>query len=887
MSGSAILTNTGLLKIASASPLDQLTITDIAVGDGVNPLSPTATGLVSEVYRNTASTPIRSTTYPDTLVFELNIPPTTGGFTVREIGAFDTDGDLIAVGTLDEIAKPTDGINLTVQINVKLQTAAQVDVFYDNQGAIDFEGLRNRNASALNTNTTESTQDFIDSFALKTFQSPTDGLTEINTRTLSGGEVYEVREVSDDSLATIYSDVAGTTEIVQNGTDNVSGSDGVVEFYIDNGGYYIEVGSVKSNFNANYNREIKSTEVFANLKLQAGSKVKTKQYSEAILGGGADYVIYTLDAYRVEINDPLWTADNIMDFDLANGNVAVYCSEFSHVTLSQLGVKGDGTDETAEIDNAITAFNESTIAKLSCVYNKTYKYNGAGLYITSDKTVYGNLSEWVTDTGSLLFLTDGNYSNHANNVTFKKIRTTGFDDPIQLLFADNSLITRCEVNDCGNIGIQVKGDELVGNVVEKNVVDGAVFHCFATNDSVNFNPANTEQGRRYPTDTTFRDNTAKNATQLAYNVHSNSLNGISRVYGGYVKNCGLIMKNSYGNQIWKDVTVVKEASAPVGSGWLFQAGAGSPTSNPDAYAQISGGSIEINKTESLFLISGNCDIKDMDVIYTGANDTEVQLYQLANQDEIKTCRINDITYKGARMKWNFGALLNDANSAGVNECFEFTGHTFENGLSLNDATDPLFKFGSGIYKILNISNNNFNIHNTSSTATLINFSGTQASSVYICGNVTGDKNLVISASGATSVESLQVKSNDGVRLDARNPTRFKNVFLTDNTPRNTSLESVSDNIGAQSKLVVDFDYGAEYELYISTDLSSAGGLFLNKVKYSLLTSRDGTQIISGFSDVVGDEADIGLVFSTNGSDIDYYCVTTGTYFINLRKVNDR
>lgn len=149
MSGSAILTNTGLLKIASASPLDQLTITDIAVGDGVNPLSPTATGLVNEVYRDTASTPIRSTTYPDTLVFELNIPPTTGGFTVREIGAFDSEGDLIAVGTLDEIAKPTDGINLTVQINVKLQTASQVDVFYDNQGAIDFEGLRNRNSSAL------------------------------------------------------------------------------------------------------------------------------------------------------------------------------------------------------------------------------------------------------------------------------------------------------------------------------------------------------------------------------------------------------------------------------------------------------------------------------------------------------------------------------------------------------------------------------------------------------------------------------------------------------------------------------------------------------------------------------------------------------------------
>lgn len=152
MSGSAILTNNGLLKIASASPLDQLTITQIAIGDGVNPLDPNSTALVNEVYRDAASTPIRSTTYPNTLVFELNIPPTTGGFTCREIGAFDTDGDLIAVGTLDELVKPTDGINYVARINVKLANTAQVDVFYDNQGAIDFEGLRNRSSAVLKFN---------------------------------------------------------------------------------------------------------------------------------------------------------------------------------------------------------------------------------------------------------------------------------------------------------------------------------------------------------------------------------------------------------------------------------------------------------------------------------------------------------------------------------------------------------------------------------------------------------------------------------------------------------------------------------------------------------------------------------------------------------------
>lgn len=87
-------------------------------------------------------------------------------------------------------------------------------------------------------------QKFKDSFALKIFQSPTEsGLTEIQTRTLSGSEVYEVRKASDDSLATIYSDKDGDNEIAQDDTDNISDSAGVVEFYISDGDYYITVGT--------------------------------------------------------------------------------------------------------------------------------------------------------------------------------------------------------------------------------------------------------------------------------------------------------------------------------------------------------------------------------------------------------------------------------------------------------------------------------------------------------------------------------------------------------------------------------------------------------------------------------------------------------------------
>lgn len=113
----------------------------------------------------------------------------------------------------------------------------------------DYKKVTFSEAQNVTLSTGQSVQGFADSLALKIFQSPTDGdLTEIQTRTVEGGEVYEVRKTSDDSLATIYSNATGTTEIVQNGTANVSDSAGAVEFYISDGDYYVEAGALSSNF---------------------------------------------------------------------------------------------------------------------------------------------------------------------------------------------------------------------------------------------------------------------------------------------------------------------------------------------------------------------------------------------------------------------------------------------------------------------------------------------------------------------------------------------------------------------------------------------------------------------------------------------------------------
>lgn len=61
------------------------------------------------------------------------------------------------------------------------------------------------------------------------------------------GQVYEVFN-ANETLATIFSDVAGTMPITQDGTNNVSNSDGEVEFYIDEGVYYFVTGGKRRDF---------------------------------------------------------------------------------------------------------------------------------------------------------------------------------------------------------------------------------------------------------------------------------------------------------------------------------------------------------------------------------------------------------------------------------------------------------------------------------------------------------------------------------------------------------------------------------------------------------------------------------------------------------------
>lgn len=105
-----VLTNAGIAAFANAQvSQSKVDFSTIAVGDSngtyYNPVA-NATKLVNEVWRGPINSISINETNPNWVVVEAVIPATAGGFSVREIGVFDTAGVLLAIGKVPETYKP-------------------------------------------------------------------------------------------------------------------------------------------------------------------------------------------------------------------------------------------------------------------------------------------------------------------------------------------------------------------------------------------------------------------------------------------------------------------------------------------------------------------------------------------------------------------------------------------------------------------------------------------------------------------------------------------------------------------------------------------------------------------------------------------------------------
>lgn len=134
-----ILTTVGAAKLANATALGTtVEISEMAVGDGggkaVTP-DQSQTSLVHTLRRKPLNSIRIDPDNPNWIVCEQVLPPDIGGWTIREVGLFDSAGDLIAVGNFPETYKPLlsegSGRTQTIRIILEVSSASSVELKVD------------------------------------------------------------------------------------------------------------------------------------------------------------------------------------------------------------------------------------------------------------------------------------------------------------------------------------------------------------------------------------------------------------------------------------------------------------------------------------------------------------------------------------------------------------------------------------------------------------------------------------------------------------------------------------------------------------------------------------------------------------------------------------
>lgn len=124
MAYEAILTTIGLAKIADAIANDtSVNITTGKVGDGNgNTVTPNEswTELEREVFSDNLNRVDVDPADSSRVLAELVIPANEGGWTIREVGLFDSEGDLIAVAAFPAVYKPTAAEGATLDLIIRL-----------------------------------------------------------------------------------------------------------------------------------------------------------------------------------------------------------------------------------------------------------------------------------------------------------------------------------------------------------------------------------------------------------------------------------------------------------------------------------------------------------------------------------------------------------------------------------------------------------------------------------------------------------------------------------------------------------------------------------------------------------------------------------------------
>jgi hypothetical protein len=126
----SVITTIGAARLADAVATGtMLDITEMAVGDGggvLPPPNPEQTTLINEVFREPLNRLSITSAAANVVEAEMIIPAQAGGWWLREVALFASDGACIAVGNMPESYKPltTDGSSRTAAVRMQLTVSS-------------------------------------------------------------------------------------------------------------------------------------------------------------------------------------------------------------------------------------------------------------------------------------------------------------------------------------------------------------------------------------------------------------------------------------------------------------------------------------------------------------------------------------------------------------------------------------------------------------------------------------------------------------------------------------------------------------------------------------------------------------------------------------------
>ena len=229
----SIITAVGATKLANATAKGtQVKLKKMALGDGGGQLpEPDAkqTALIKEVYRDDLNSVSLSPDHDNWVVCELIIPAEVGGWTIREVGLYDEDDDLISVGNFPETYKPKldegSGKTQTIRVVIQVTSSDSVEFLIDPStvlATVEYVNAQDEKHAKEHNNPHQVTKEQVGLGNVQNYEFSTSVSEDSDEKYASAGAVKKAYELANSKWTEVVASLtkAGITQLSSSLTSN-------------------------------------------------------------------------------------------------------------------------------------------------------------------------------------------------------------------------------------------------------------------------------------------------------------------------------------------------------------------------------------------------------------------------------------------------------------------------------------------------------------------------------------------------------------------------------------------------------------------------------------------------------------------------------------------